>query len=292
MRFGYVIKEAISGFRKSKFSSFASIFVLFISLFAIGSFVVAGYNLNRLIKAIKEKIEIEVFLKDGLSNSQIDSLRRKIISMDEVERVVFISKDEAAKIFEEEFGENIFNILDFNPLPASFKIKLKENYRTTQGVENLVRKLRRFPEFEEVRYRKALLSILERRFKILTQSFLLSGVLLALISILLVINTIRLTIQAKRKLINTMQLVGATRGFIMSPFLIQGFLQGLIAGLFSSGLIYLLVEVIIPQLPDDVIRNVNIPLFFYLLVVFAGCLLGFVGSWISARKYITYKIIT
>ncbi|CUS99094.1 cell division protein FtsX [Candidatus Chrysopegis kryptomonas] len=292
MRFGYVIKEAISGFRKSKFSSFASIFVLFISLFAIGSFVVAGYNLNRLIKAIKEKIEIEVFLKDGLSNSQIDSLRRKIISMDEVERVVFISKDEAAKIFEEEFGENIFNILDFNPLPASFKIKLKENYRTTQGVENLVRKLRRFPEFEEVRYRKALLSILERRFKILTQSFLLSGVLLALISILLVINTIRLTIQAKRKLINTMQLVGATRGFIMSPFLIQGFLQGLIAGLFSSGLIYLLVEVIIPQLPDDVITNVNIPLFFYLLVVFAGCLLGFVGSWISARKYITYKIIT
>jgi cell division transport system permease protein len=292
MRFGYVIKEAISGFRKSKFSSFASIFVLFISLFAIGSFVVAGYNLNRLIKAIKEKIEIEVFLKDGLSNSQIDSLRRKIISMDEVERVVFISKDEAAKIFEEEFGENIFNILDFNPLPASFKIKLKENYRTTQGVENLVRKLRRFPEFEEVRYRKALLSILERRFKILTQSFLLSGVLLALIAILLVINTIRLTIQAKRKLINTMQLVGATRGFIMSPFLIQGFLQGLIAGLFSSGLIYLLVEVIIPQLPDDVITNVNIPLFFYLLVVFAGCLLGFVGSWISARKYITYKIIT
>lgn len=272
MRFGYVIKEAISGFRKSKFSSFASIFVLFISLFAIGSFVVAGYNLNRLIKAIKEKIEIEVFLKDGLSNSQIDSLRRKIISMDEVERVVFISKDEAAKIFEEEFGENIFNILDFNPLPASFKIKLKENYRTTQGVENLVRKLRRFPEFEEVRYRKALLSILERRFKILTQSFLLSGVLLALISILLVINTIRLTIQAKRKLINTMQLVGATRGFIMSPFLIQGFLQGLIAGLFSSGLIYLLVEVIIPQLPDDVITNVNIPLFFicslFLRVVF------------------------
>ncbi len=292
MRFVYLIKEAISGFKKSKFSSFASIFVLFISLFSIGSFVVAGYNLNRLIKAIKEKIEIEVFLKDGLSNAQIDSLRKKIISMDEVENVVFISKDEAAKIFEEEFGENIFNILDFNPLPASFKIKLKENYRTAQGVENLIRKLRKFPEFEEMKYRKTLLNILERRFKILTQAFLLSGILLALISILLVINTIRLTIQAKRKLINTMQLVGATRGFIMTPFLIQGFLQGLIAGLFSSGLIYFLVDVIIPQLPDDVIRSVSIPLPFYSFVVFAGCLLGFVGSWISARKYITYKIIT
>ncbi len=291
MRFMYALKEAISGFRKSKLSSFASVFVLFISLFAIGVFVVTGYNLNRLIKAIKEKIEIEVFLKDGLSNARIDSLLKEVKSIDGVENVIFISKDEAAKIFEKEFGENIFNVLDFNPLPASFKIKLKEEHRTMRGVESVVRKLRQFPEFEDIKYRKTLLNVLERRFKILSQVFLIGGVLLALISILLVINTIRLTIYAKRKLIKTMQLVGATRGFIISPFLIQGFLQGLIAGLFSSFLIYLIVEIIIPQLPDDVIRSVNIPLIFYPLVVFAGCFLGFVGSWISARKYITYKII-
>lgn len=291
MKFRYALKEAISGFKKSKLSSFASVFVLFISLFSIGVFATAGYNLNRLIKSIKEKIEIEVFIKDGISQTRIDSLKNFVKSMGEVEEVIYISKDEAAKIFEKEFGENIFSVLDFNPLPASFKIKLKEEFRNSRGVRSVVAKLRAIQEFEDIKYRKSLLEIIERRFKLLARAFLSGGILLSLISVLLIINTIRLTIYAKRKLIRTMQLVGATRGFIMMPFLIQGFLQGLIGGLFSALIIYIGVEVIIPQLPDDLLNAVEMPIVFYPALVLLGCVLGLVGSWISARRYITYKII-
>ncbi len=291
MRFRYALKEAISGFKKSRLSSFASIFVLFISLFSIGVFVTAGYNLNRLIKSIKEKIEIEVFIKDGFPQTRIDSLRNLIKSMNEVEEVIYISKEEAAKIFEKEFGESIFGVLDFNPLPASFKIRLKEEFRNTHGVRIVVAKLRSIQEFEDIKYRKSLLEIIERRFKLLTRAFLLGGILLSLISVLLIINTIRLTIYAKRKLIKTMQLVGATRGFIMTPFLIQGFLQGLISGLSSALIIYIGVEVIIPQLPDDFLNAIEMPIIFYPVLIFLGCVLGLVGSWVSARRYITYKII-
>lgn len=291
MRFRYALKEAMSGFRKSKLSSFASIFVLFISLLAIGMFAVAGYNLNRLIKTIKGKIEVEVFIKDGRTSEQIDSLKKIVMSFNEVEDVFYISKEEAAKIFEKEFGENIFNVLDFNPLPASFKIKLKEEFRTLHGVESLVRKLKKIPDFEDVKYRRALLGIIERRFRILSQVFFAAGILLSVVSILLIVNTIRLTIYAKRKLIKIMQLVGATRGFIVLPFLIQGFLQGLIGGFFSAVTIYVVVKIIIPQLPDDVISSINVSDLFFPVLIFLGCFLGFAGSWISARKYITYKLL-
>jgi len=291
MRFRYALKEAMSGFRKSKLSSFASIFVLFISLLAIGMFAVAGYNLNRLIKTIKGKIEVEVFIKDGRTSEQIDSLKKIVMSFNEVEDVFYISKEEAAKIFEKEFGENIFNVLDFNPLPASFKIKLKEEFRTLHGVESLVRKLKKIPDFEDVKYRRALLGIIERRFRILSQVFFAAGILLSVVSILLIVNTIRLTIYAKRKLIKIMQLVGATRGFIVLPFLIQGFLQGLIGGFFSAVTIYVVVKIIIPQLPDDVISSINVSDLFFPFLIFLGCFLGFAGSWISARKYITYKLL-
>ncbi|CUU03069.1 cell division protein FtsX [Candidatus Kryptobacter tengchongensis] len=291
MRFRYALKEAMSGFRKSKLSSFASIFVLFISLLAIGMFAVAGYNLNRLIKTIKGKIEVEVFIKDGRTSEQIDSLKKIVMSFNEVEDVFYISKEEAAKIFEKEFGENIFNVLDFNPLPASFKIKLKEEFRTLHGVESLVRKLKKIPDFEDVKYRRALLGIIERRFRILSQVFFAAGILLSVVSILLIVNTIRLTIYAKRKLIKIMQLVGATRGFIVLPFLIQGFLQGLIGGFFSALTIYVVVKIIIPQLPDDVISSINVSDLFFPFLIFLGCFLGFAGSWISARKYITYKLL-
>ncbi len=291
MKFRYAMKEAMSGFKKSRLSSFASIFALFISLFSIGVFVTAGYNFNRLVKSIKEKIEIEVFIRDGISQTRIDSLRKVIKSMSEVEEVIYISKEEAAKIFEKEFGENIFSVLDFNPLPASFKIKLKEEFRSSRGVRSVVGKLRMIQEFEDIKYRKSLLEIIERRFRLLTRAFLFGGILLSLISIFLIINTIRLTIYAKRRLIRTMQLVGATRGFIMMPFLIQGFLQGLIGGLCSALIIYISVEIIIPQLPDDFLSAVEMPIIFYPALIFLGCFLGLVGSWISARKYITYKII-
>lgn len=291
MRFKYALKEAISGFKKSKLSSFASVFALFVSLLAIGMFVVTGYNINRLIKTIKSKIEIEVFIKDGHTHSQIDSLRKIIMSFDEVEEVIYVSKEEAAKIFEREFGESIFNVLDFNPLPASFKIRLKESFRTTQGVESVVRKLRKIPNFEDIKYRKLLLGIMERRFHILTYIFFGAGILLSLISVLLIINTIRLTIYAKRKLIKIMQLVGATRGFIMLPFLIQGFLQGLLAGIFSAGIIYVGIKIIVPQLPDDVMSSINVPDLFFPVLILIGCILGFAGSWLSASKYITYRLL-
>ncbi len=291
MKFKYAMKEAISGFKRSKLSSFASIFALFISLFSIGVFVTAGYNFNRLVKSMREKIEIEVFIRDGVPQTRIDSLRNVIKSMNEVEEVIYISKEEAAKIFEKEFGENIFSVLDFNPLPASFKIKLKEEFRSSRGVRSVVGKLRTIQEFEDIKYRKSLLEIIERRFRLLTRAFLFGGILLSLISILLIINTIRLTIYAKRRLIRTMQLVGATRGFIMTPFLIQGFLQGLIGGLCSALIIYIGVEIIIPQLPDDLVNAIEMPIIFYPALIFLGCALGLVGSWISARKYITYKII-
>jgi cell division transport system permease protein len=170
-------------------------------------------------------------------------------------------------------------------------VSLKPAYRTSSRVESIARRIRKLEGVDDVKYRKLFLRILDRRYKIILRIMLAAGVVLSFLSILLVINTIRLTIYAKRKIIKTMQLVGATRGFIIFPFVIQGFIQGLIAGLISGGLSYILIEVLSRRIPDNILSQIDMPDWFYGAVVGFSSLLGLIGSWISARKFITYKIM-
>ena len=121
--------------------------------------------------------------------------------------------------------------------------------------------------------------------------FFVLGVAILFVSFLLVVNTIRLTIYAKRKVIQIMQLVGATRMFIMLPFLIQGFVQGLIAGVFAGGVSYVLIEIFLKNVPDDMLSKIDMPDWFYLALVGFSCFIGLSGSWFSARKHIKYKVI-
>jgi cell division transport system permease protein len=177
-------------------------------------------------------------------------------------------------------------VLDYNPLPPSFKVFLKDGYKTPERAEALEHQLRACNGIEDVVYRKAMLTMIDQRARTLHNITLGLGILVGLSAIILVSNTIRLAIYAKRQLIRTMELVGATRLFIRVPFLLEGLLQGLLGGLIAAAFLYVLIVYGLRYLSSELATYIAMPTSFYLLVVLAGLLLGLVGGLIAVTRFI------
>ncbi|MBI5020089.1 MAG: ABC transporter permease [Ignavibacteriales bacterium] len=290
MSLGYIIKEGIGGFRRAKFASFGSIITITISLLLVGFFYVVSTNTSKLVEGIRQRVELEAFLEEPINHARLIEIERQLKSVEGIEQVRFISKDEAAKIFKEEFGEDINSVLDFNPLPSSFKIVLKEGYRTREKAEEIHKKILEIKGIDNIAYRRELLEFLDQRVKMLYSVGLLLGTLLAVASIFLVSNTIRLTIYAKRKSVQTMKLVGASRLLIRLPFVIEGILQGLIGGIISTAIFYYLFTMAAGLVSNELVDFLEVDILFYLSIISGGIFLGFFGSIISVRRFINESI--
>jgi cell division transport system permease protein len=286
MSLRYTVRESLSGFRRTKLSSAISIATVSISLLLLGIFAVVSINTSRFVEALRDRLEMEAFLREPITVEQRLALERAVRAVDGVESIDYISKDEAAKIFKQEFGEDINQVLDFNPLPPSFKIRLKPSFRTAATASALSERVSAIPGIESVRYRKGLLELIDARTKAVHNLSLGLGVLISLSAVFLVSNTIRLAIYAKRRLIGTMELVGATRTFIRFPFLLEGMLQGMLGGLVASGILYVLIEYALRFVSPELSGYIHMERSFYLSVVGSGTVLGLIGSAISVSRFI------
>jgi cell division transport system permease protein len=286
MSYLYILKEGIAGFRRAKLAAVGSSITITISLLLVGLFYVISTNTSRLIEGVRQKVEMEAFLQEPVSHQRLEEIKQRITSIEGVERIEFISKENAAKIFKEEFGEDINSVLDFNPLPPSFKIFLKEGYRTPDKANPIYKRIMEIDGLENITYRKELLEFLDQRARMLYYVGLGLGLLFGISAIFLVSNTIRLTIYAKRKSVQTMKLVGASRWFVRAPFLIEGILQGLIGGIIASGIIYYLLSFAAGLVSTELVQILQVEAIFYPSVIAAGISLGFLGSAISVRKFI------
>jgi cell division transport system permease protein len=286
MSLSYTVRESISGFKRTKLSSVISILTICISLLLLGLFAVVTLHASRFIESLRNKIELEAFLQEPISEEQIADLQRNITALEGVKKVTFVSKDEAAQIFKKEFGEEITSVLDFNPLPPSFKIALKDGYKTVSRVEVIDATLKGLKGIESVVYRRTLLELIDQRTQSIHNIMLALGIVISLSAVFLVSNTIRLAIYAKRKIVRTMELVGATSAFIRIPFLLEGMIQGILGGLLASGLLYLVLEKALHWVSAEFSTYIHMDPLFYALVVAAGTVLGLLGSIISVTRFI------
>lgn len=285
MSVSYTLKESFSGFTRTKLSTAISIVTIGISLLLLGIFAVITINTTRLIEMLRAKVVLEAFLQEPITRAQIGQLVHRVLALEGVDSLIVISKDEAAEIFKKEFGEDIQRVLDFNPLPPSIKIFLKPAYQTSQGVQKLYTQLVALQGIDQIIYRKELLELIDRRTTAINNITLGLGVLISISAILFVSNTIRLAIYAKRKIIRTMELVGATWMFIRLPFLIEGMVQGLLGGLLAAGLLYSVLALTSRVLAHDLGSYLTMPPTFYGFVVLAGVVLGLVGAVISIVRF-------
>lgn len=286
MQIGYVIREGFSGFKRAKLAMVAAIVTICISLLLLSFVAILLINANSVVESLREKVEMEAFISDHLTPDEVIVLSKKVEAVEGVRQALYISKEDAAKIFKEEFGEDIHKVLDFNPLPASFKIFLQTKYRTASGAAAVYDQISTLPGVEEVIYRKSLLEMLDKRATTLLWIILGIAIFITISSVFLVANTIRLAIYAKRKIIQTMKLIGATRMFIRVPFVLEGLIQGFFGGCIAALFIYLIFEYLEKWFSIALSEFVKVQTSYYGIIIGLGCLLGLIGSIISIRRFI------
>ncbi|NPV53460.1 MAG: ABC transporter permease [Firmicutes bacterium] len=234
--FCYFWSEALRSIRRNV--SLISLGTIAASLFILGAFFLIILNLNHLTDTLTSRIEIRVFLKDGTSDRDRDTLEARIKSLGGIKTIDFISKEEGLKRLREQLGDDggILTAVDLNPLPDAFSIKVVK----PESVKVLASRIARLPGVESVNYGHGLV---ERLFALIRAVWVITLALSIIFigAIIMIIgNTIRLTLIARRREVEIMKLVGATDWFIRWPFLLEGMLVGLIGAGVSAVLLYFL----------------------------------------------------
>ncbi|HPG39167.1 MAG TPA: permease-like cell division protein FtsX [bacterium] len=282
MKLLYSIKEAFAGFSRARFSFFISVFAISFLLFLIGIFGMITLNVDHLIDVLHARVDIQVFISNIYDDTQIARLGSTLSALPEVESVEFISKDAAAREFQKEFGEELFSILEDNPLPSSFIVKLREKYRTETEVARVAQTVKNIPGVDDIEYQTGALSLLTRFSGI---ARFVNAILLVIVisgSVFVITNTIRLIIIAKQDIINTMRLVGATNSYISRPYLIEGIIQGLLGGLIASCLCWILIKGFNWRWPGVIFINMD---YLYILIG-GGLVIGWLSSLFAIRRYL------
>ncbi len=287
MSLNYMIKEGVAGLSRARLAAFTSIFSLFLAVLLIGVLSRVGFNAFEVSQMLRQQVEVEVYLQN-IDLQTTNDLQQRIESEQFVEELSYISRDSASKIFQEEFGMGGEAMADLNFLPASFRLKISDQATAAQ-IDSLIQVVNEYQGVDEIQFNLALLEILEARTDQLAIAGATIGLFILFIAMILVFNTIRLTIYAKRDLIRAMKLVGATNGFIRRPFLVEGLLQGIIAGTAAAGVIFILFEWLVPSYLSQLgVLSWPFGRWYFLIggVVLLAMLMGWWGSRWAARKFI------
>lgn len=285
---GYSIREGFNSFRRSQFSTFASTSAIVVTLTLIGVFAILGFHANGVTTWLKQQVgEIEVFLTD-VGEEQADLLRTQIQNHPAVDSVSYISREQAEIIFLEEFGEDGDVFLGESFLPPSIKVHVKSEFATVEHLTELVAYLWDQPGVEDVTFNRPLLARVQANLRLFTLISLSIALVVILASLFLVSNTIRLSIYARRLLIRTMKLVGATDAFIQRPFLVEGIIQGAIGGVISSVIIIVFNTFLVDYISLLQVRRwpggtALLPIGMLLVV---GIIIGWLGSRFATRRFI------
>ena len=268
-----------------------------LSLFIVGLFGIILIQASSLTKMIRENIEIQVFLDKGLSQKQLTDIRKNlserpfVLHTEDSVYLRFISDKEAAETFIENTGEDFTKFLEDNPLRDSYVFSVSEEFQSSEQLTLIAKELETQPGVFEISYMTDLVdSINKNLFKV---SLIMGGFILILIVtvIMLINNTIRLALFSQRFLIRSMQLVGATRGFIRKPFLIRAFLFGILAGILASAILFALLEYTKGNIEGFAsLQNTELMLLLFAgLIISGGCLSG-ISTLRSVNKYLNMSL--
>lgn len=286
---GYFFRETLRSALRNWTQTIVAVSTVAICLLVLGSFSIVIKNMNNVIRHFENKVEIICYLKDSASQNDIDRLQHTILGWTEVRKVDYISKEEAWEKFKELMKDQpeIIKNITRNPLPASLEIKLK-NPRATEGIAT---KLDGDPAVEEIRYGQ---EFIKKLFTFTRFLYLIGAILIGILAIavlMLISNTIRLSIFARRKEIAIMKLVGATNWFIRWPFLMEGMLQGLVGGLLAVAMILLadklFLQSLLKQMPFLPLNPSAVSMAkIFLMMLGSGMAVGASGSVLALRRYL------
>ena len=263
---------------KRLITSYISIVIIMsIVLFLFGFFGVFVISSSSIANSFKENFSISVFFKENAKQIEVSELQNQLLMSDYLEKLTYVSKENAVLIMKEEYGEDFIKDLGYNPLVNSIDINLKSKYVETIKIDSISEIIKMNKYVDEIVYDKNLITLINENIKKVSFWLVPSIIIFLLITFLIINSSIRLSIYSNRQLIKTMQLVGATKSFIRKPFLITNALLSLISSLFSISLLLSMLYYL----------DINLNFFdsIELNTIFSLCstiiLLGFVISYIS-----------
>jgi cell division transport system permease protein len=256
-------------------------------LFLLGVFSFIILNANKISENIKENIQFTVQLNDELKEIEQKQYQKHLDTKDFVNKTVFVSKDDAAKEFSKEIGEDFTEFLEYNPLPSIVEVYLNSDYIHPDSLTWIEKELKSSKSVTKVHYEKNFIDIIHKNVKKISLYILLFCILLGLISVVLINNTIRLLVYSKRFILKTMSLIGATNAFIKRPFMISSIFYGLNAGLIANIFLFQIIFYLQNEI-NGIIQiaefDILIPLFVGILIL--GVLISMICTKFALDKYI------
>src|SRR5690554_1467900 len=268
-----------------------SIIGISVVLFLLGIIGWLGINGNALTKYFKEQVEMQVILHDNTRDEKALELEEILKTQAFVQSVNFVSKEEAAEQFQKEWDEDFMELLDFNPLYSSLNIYLSADYVNEDSIQLVTQFLYQNNIVREVSYPTVIVDQMNSNFKKIGVGLGILASILFIAVVVVIDNTVRLAMFSNRKLIKTMQMVGATRWFIAKPFDYGALKSGLISGLIAAGGLLLLKYVTGTQLPELNALNNNFALTLLILgIIVLGIFISVISTHRSVIKYLKYKL--
>lgn len=284
------IKENKINKRRLQSSYVTSIISISLVLFLLGLIGLLILNTKRISDYVKENIGFSIILKDGIKEVDIIRLQKIFDAKPYIKSTEYVTKQRAAKELQEELGEDFVEFLGYNPLLSSIDVKLYADYANNDSIAVIENEFQTFSEIKEVFYKKSLIQEINDNVNKISIIILAFSGLLFLISLALINNTIRLSVYSKRFIINTMQLVGATRHFIRKPFLLRSALHGtygaFIAILLIIGVLYFLQNEFHEVINFDDVTTLGL---LFGLVVILGIIITTVSTFFAVNKYLNIK---
>lgn len=291
----YLIKKGISSVWKNFVMSFASFSILMVSLLLVSCSVLLMVNVGIIMGNIEDTNEISVFLEEGVTAEQIDHVRDVLENNSDLTDIRYTSKEEALADFRETLDDyaELLDSLEENPMPETFQVRVTDLTK----IKHVVDLISGVDGVEKVKapynFASALINIRN------TFTIIASAVLVALIivSVVIVSNAIRTSVFSRRNEISIMRYVGATNGFIKAPFFVEGMFIGMLAGVASWGLSWIIYDAVFSMFGNDItlwqmfgffdlIPFTSISWIVLAVNCAAGALLGAVGTVISTGKYV------
>lgn len=272
-------------------NSYASVVVsISLVLFLLGLIGVLALNAKKVTDYVRENFVFTIFLKDTAKKVEVKKLQKTLELTDYVKSTEYISKEEAAEVVKEELGEDFINFIGYNPLKNSIDIHLKAEYVHPDHMEMIEKNLASKEFVTEVVYDKMLIEQMTKNIEEVTFWLILFASIFMVVAIALINSSIRLSVHSKRFTIKTMQLVGATKGFIRRPFMWNNIKLGLIGAFIALSLLSIILyylQLNFPILSD--IQDMKFYAMLYLGIISTGIFISWLSTYFAINKYLVLR---
>ena len=272
------------------FTSYISITIIMsVVLFLFGFFGIFFISSNSIANSFKENFSVSIFFKEDAKNIEITQLQNEILMSDYVEKLKYVSKDEAVLLMKDEYGQDFIKELGFNPLVNSIDFNLKSEYVEATLLDSISRLIENKNYVDEIVYDKNLINIINDNIKRISLWLMPSIIILLIITFLVINSSIRLSIYSNRQLIKTMQLVGATKAFIRKPFIKINIFLSLISSIISISAIILLIYYI--DLNISFVDNISIEsvITLFLIIICLGLFISYISTFFATQNILKIK---